>query len=427
MLSDLARHAPDNRTKRKIMKHTKIYSTLCLLIFGLMTISLQAQFDDLYFNPETDYPIVSTTTSYNEGTDSQQDDYTSSESRENYDDEYYDHMNEYDFYYSSRIRRFQRPNRGFGFYDPFYVDYHYYDPFFSPGLTIYIGSGWNPYSPWGFRNNRWGNNFGFNRFGNHWGFNDPWCPSFNSFGSPWGYNPYGWGGGNLFVNNYYYGGGGGWSNPWNYDNDNQFTRIYEPSNANNRGTYYGPRSTGMSRTTDEGRSSRLQTGNEDNYDRYPNSRRQPRTTDDGTTGRSRTPDRDSESASPYPGAERGVTPRERSRNNIENTGRNGRVDEAPERRRSIFSPRNNSAERRSNSIRENNNTQRQRSRSYDRPSRSSRPDFNRSESPRRSSPSNINNGSRSRSSSSGVNRSSGNNSRSSGSSRSSRSSRGGRG
>jgi hypothetical protein len=156
-----------------------------------------AQFDDLYYDPDR-----------NVG----QETYTYSESNFNtsnqFDDQFYDFEDDYDFYYSSRIRRFHNVRSGFGFYDPYFVDMFYYDPFaFRPGVTIYIGNGWN--RPWGW-NRGWGWNAGWNNpwgWNRGWGWNDPWA-----WNRGWGWNdPWGWN--NPWAWNRGWGWNAGWNNP----------------------------------------------------------------------------------------------------------------------------------------------------------------------------------------------------------------------
>ena len=117
----------------------------------------------------------------------------------------------YDFFFTSRIRRYYRPTYGLSFWDPFYTNYYFYDwnPW-SWGTSIYQC---NPYQGWGNRwNNGW-NNFGFgNSFWNDWN-----CMS-NGWNN-WGYWNNGWCGNNSFyypyygpVNNFYY--GNNWNNGW---------------------------------------------------------------------------------------------------------------------------------------------------------------------------------------------------------------------
>ncbi len=98
--------------------------------------------DDVYFNPSED--IIEKTSSAKES--------KAVESSEIYDGEeelaYYSEEdnknvrrsndNDYDFYYTSRIRRFNRSYSGFNYYDPCYVDAYYYNPAYTTGSTIYV-------------------------------------------------------------------------------------------------------------------------------------------------------------------------------------------------------------------------------------------------------------------------------------------------
>lgn len=51
----------------------------------------------------------------------------------------------YDYYYASRIRRFQRPYVSYSYYNSYYTDCYWYtyEPIFR-GMSIYLGSMWNP-------------------------------------------------------------------------------------------------------------------------------------------------------------------------------------------------------------------------------------------------------------------------------------------
>ena len=113
------------------------FKSVFIAMFALVWAgTVQAQYDDLYYNPDDDH-----TYNYSSNSNSSSDNY-------NYDDEDYDYDNygyddnnydydDYDYQYSSRIRRFHRPYYGFNFFDPCYVDVAYYDPFFSPvGTTV---------------------------------------------------------------------------------------------------------------------------------------------------------------------------------------------------------------------------------------------------------------------------------------------------
>ncbi|HHB79504.1 MAG TPA: hypothetical protein ENK85_09765, partial [Saprospiraceae bacterium] len=145
-----------------------------LIMFALMglvfSISLAAQ-DDMYYQSGDD-----DNTNYYASTDS--DDENDEFYEENYDDE-----EDYEYYYSSRIRRFHRHNRGFGFYDNFYVNQYFYDPFYDYGTTIYVVNDYyRPYRPWRHR-----------RFYNSWAWNRPILSVnvYNNYGwNSWGSYPY---------------------------------------------------------------------------------------------------------------------------------------------------------------------------------------------------------------------------------------------
>jgi len=418
------------------MKQPKWKIAIGLFVLLVAGSPLFAQFDDLYYNPETDYVAVRTSESTQDYNNQGNQDYNQNynqapASNNNYDDQYATRIDDYDFHYSSRIRRFNRPmGGGFGFYDPYYVDRFHYDPFYQPGVSIYVNSGWNSFSPWNRRP------WGYNRFGMGAGFGAPWCPqmgfgnpyAFNSMGmgfvrpmgfgmSPWGMNPYGGFGNTMIINNYYGGGMGmnyAGSDPWAMDNSyDRFSRL-ENNNRSARPVSYGPRTIGGTRGVNpsEGRNRDGLNADRGNYDQYPASRRRA-SENDGTTGRSQDTRRDAASQGRVDGRE-----------NAPETGRSrqatGRSSEAT--RSNPQEDARTQPQRTRRSLFNNNNSSRNNSRSTSPrstpPSRS--PGYNRSSSPSRSS--GVNRSSRRSSRSSGVNRSSRSSSRSSGVNRSSRSS-----
>lgn len=236
------------------MKLLMKLSTL-LLVFGISSTAALAQYDDVYYDPErnnsrttTDRRQVQpkTTPTYAE--------------EQNYDEGYDDE--EYDYYYTSRIRRFHRPYTGFDYFDPIYVDAYYYDAFARPGVTVLIYD--DPFGYYSFnrfsRFNRF-NNFnsfggGFNRWNrwNSFGSYDPWFSPGLSFGLGWnrwnnfgGFNNWNsWGG----YGNPYYGGNSWfsaptWGNNYYYNNVNYYSNNNNGNNNdNNRNIYYGPRTGG---------------------------------------------------------------------------------------------------------------------------------------------------------------------------------------
>ena len=211
------------------------FLSFLMLIIGLT--SLNAQFDDLYFNVN-DIDVYS-------------DDFDEySYYDDEYDDEFYedyDYFLEDDYYYSNRIRRFYRPNTALvGGWNPysgnFYNPYNYYDNFFvwnQPSFVINIGRsvrfvpgywyGGFAYNPWN-RWNRWNN---WNRWDRGW--NGGWAAGPGWAGSGFG------GGGGFGYNDCVPGGG-------RFINANNGTRFTSTSTTagSSRGTYYGSRRSGSS-------------------------------------------------------------------------------------------------------------------------------------------------------------------------------------
>ena len=107
------------------------------ILFGLLICSQSvfAQYDDVYYDPskfqedhykfeKKSYPPQNDPVQEEESDASQNKSLTQDADEEDYDDE------DYDYYYSSRIKRFHNPYRGFDFYDPAYVNVYFYDPFY---------------------------------------------------------------------------------------------------------------------------------------------------------------------------------------------------------------------------------------------------------------------------------------------------------
>ncbi len=206
--------------------------------------SINAQYDDVYYDPIKNGG-TSVTEVYNEPA-KPADNYNKTDQPDGTNDKYYDNdeqYDDYDYYYSSRIRRFDRPMRGFGYFDDCYVSSYNYDPFWS-GTSIYVGfdSYWD-YNRW----RRWnsGPSFGYG-FG--YGPSFGWNFGYNNYYSPWScyaYNPYP-PYGNVFYNNYYYGDygyNGGWYNNGYYNGNNNGGNNYYGNTV-----YYGPRKGGGSLT-----------------------------------------------------------------------------------------------------------------------------------------------------------------------------------
>jgi hypothetical protein len=235
----------------------KRYSLFALLMVLFTVSSVKAQYDDIYYDPARD--ARSTTRTKQSQTRQYEDNNGNSTEydSEYLADDYFEYDDDYDdYYYASRIRRFARPMRGFGYYDYAFVDYFYYDPFYNnrfwnrPTLMFSFGNdywsrynSWNRWNNWGWYDRYWNDACAFNslRFG---GYYSPYA--YNSWGNnfydPWGYNSWG---NNYYANNY---GGGGYYNRYrnpyytglnnNYNNnynDNGRTRTYAPRRSSTTG------------------------------------------------------------------------------------------------------------------------------------------------------------------------------------------------
>ena len=221
-----------------------------MLLPALLLVSsvLSAQYDDMYYDPDTDSGYYNSG-SYNTSSNTNYDDEYYYDDDYSYDDEDYDYYGDeyYDYYYTSRIRRFDRPYYGFDYFDPVYVDAFYYDPFAFGGNTVLIYD-----SPWGFnrwnRWNRWNTwnrwnrwNFGYNPYAYNFGPSVAVGVGWNNWGwNSWG-GGYGWNSWNRWNrwNNWGYGSNfycpPGWGNNYVYNTVN----VYNDNNVNN--VAYGPR------------------------------------------------------------------------------------------------------------------------------------------------------------------------------------------
>ena len=223
---DAKLESPAITIKNLIMKFYKI-TALIVTLLVLGTFTVQAQWDDVYYDPDKDV-IVERTNRYS----SNDNDYRNSQS---FNDEsgYY---NDYDFFYTSRIRRFHRPMYGFGFFDPVYIDAGYYDPFMRSGMTALIYDDF--YSRRMMSRSGFGFGFGYS----------PWR-SYSSFGYDPFYSPFGYG--NRFSVGFgsspfgYYSAFNGLYCPPSWGNSNSYNNINNYySDTNSRGTTYAPRRSG---------------------------------------------------------------------------------------------------------------------------------------------------------------------------------------
>jgi hypothetical protein len=131
---------------------------------------------------------------------------------EYYDDEdnksvivnnYYNYDDDYDYYYTSRLRRFHSPHHGWNYYDPFYTDLYYYnyDPFYW-GVSIYSGFGYSfGYRPYYYYHPHYYNPY--YGYGGYYGYDYYGYGGYPYYGSYWsGYSHGGYYGGGYYGSGY---------------------------------------------------------------------------------------------------------------------------------------------------------------------------------------------------------------------------------
>ena len=151
----------------------KVFKLIALMSFVLVGLNLQAQFDDLYVSSDSE-EYLATVDVEETAADS---DFASS-------DEEYEYYSEYDNYYTSRIRRFNRP-AGYNYYNSYYSNDLFYDPFrsyYSPQYLTYsrVYGGYIPTRRGAVFAVTYGNPIFGRSFGSPFGFG-------SSFGSRGGY------------------------------------------------------------------------------------------------------------------------------------------------------------------------------------------------------------------------------------------------
>ncbi len=248
-----------------IAMYNRIYFSFFCMFFCSVFGKVNAQYDDVYFDPsdrnKTEIDDKKMTNENDENYNYSSSNYNGSSSitdnpinppDNQYDDASLDDE-DYDYYYSSRIKRFHQRYYSGDFYDPFYSDILYYDPYyFDPFLqrdiyaysnpyrdyvryrrwnSWYVYSGWNYWNSW----NWW---YGYNPYGPVW--------SYNFYYNPWNYNYYG--GWNYPRYGYGWGGRCGWYDHRHYSNWNN---GYSDSN-NPKGRIYGSRRNGITQTSKYG-------------------------------------------------------------------------------------------------------------------------------------------------------------------------------
>ena len=224
--------------KLNIMKI--INSILSLAVIGLLSSCSSTQDlsyeDDIYSEEEAYMPTTSSNSEFDEYYS-----YEDEASTRLAEDEYYDpkysetennddgntyvtnnyYNSNYDYQYSSRIRRFNNCNSGYSYYNPYYTNPYYYGSPYGWNTNIYFGNYYSGYA--------------YNSYYN----NGMSCCSNNSYWNNYGYGYGGYGYG-CCGNNYngYYGNGYG-----NY---------FGNGNNSNYGNYYGEQTAANSYTGNHG-------------------------------------------------------------------------------------------------------------------------------------------------------------------------------
>lgn len=222
----------------------KIHSNQLLVACFLALVShgIQAQFDDVYYDPDRD----GISKEYDVRPQDQADPAQDATEFDYFDESDYDDASgeweSQDYYYTSRIRRFHRPVYGIDFYDPYYTHYSYYDPWdFDPWYQygdIYSG-GWNVRFNTGPVRWAYGSYYGRP----YWSYHD-WYYGWNPFpfAYVWGYRPY-----SFYSCNFYH---------WNYYRHGHHRNGYFhhgfDGNDHDRRYHYGSRNFGLTNTSRHG-------------------------------------------------------------------------------------------------------------------------------------------------------------------------------
>lgn len=161
----------------------------------------------------------------------------------NYYDDQFVYDDYYDYSYAARIRRFQNPNYGFGYYNNYYTNSYYYnyDPYYY-GTSIYSTYNW--WGPSITFNYGWGNypyGYGWGSpyyYGNPYGYYNSWYggPNYNYY---YGYNNGYW---NGYNNGYWNGYWNGYNNGYygnGYYGNGCYSNYYYNTYDNNSNFYYG--------------------------------------------------------------------------------------------------------------------------------------------------------------------------------------------
>lgn len=250
----------------KIMKKVIIIAGITSLIFGACSNLKHSTYnDDVYVDPKEEKSekarlAAEQKKKQEEEEKKRQEELASQKAKDDanpaYKDPVYDKDDYYDYQYASRLRRFNNPVYGLGYYDNYYTNYYWYNnnPAYY-GASIYSSYNW-----WG-PSYGYGPNFGFGMSYNwgpsyYYGYN----PYYYGYYDPYGYNNAYW---NGYYNGYYnswygypyYGynnpGYGGWGYYNSYDaNSGYYKSTYAPRTSHSGGSGGRLSNPGMSSDAD---------------------------------------------------------------------------------------------------------------------------------------------------------------------------------
>ena len=228
------------------MKNLVIILAIASLFFSACkTSQLSSYSDDVYTNPSEDKRLVRLANEERakkevEAKQKKEQERLAQKAKDDanplYKDPNYNQDDYYDYQYASRVRRFNKPISGAGYYDNYYTNSYYYNQ--NPamyGSSIYNSYNCMPSNQYNNYSNDLSMSLGYSNGYNNYGSYNPYGNSgynnygYNNYGS---YNPYGY---NSYGNNY-----GGYSsyNPYGY---NSYGNNYGYVGFNYRGELYGVR------------------------------------------------------------------------------------------------------------------------------------------------------------------------------------------
>lgn len=264
------------------MKHFVLISGTALLLLSSCAIKKIESFsDDVYVNPSIERAKEAAykkqyTDSVNKERLAQ---IAKDDANPNFKEREFKYDDYYDYEYATRVKRFDNPISGLGYYDNYYTNSYWYNQNpYNYGVSVYNGYAWwgNSYNNYNYNpainfyaNNGWGcnSNYGYNgynpyMFGYNYGYNNGYNNGYfgmlygNYIGFGYGYNPYGY---NSFGYN-------GWNNGYN----NNGWGYYNGYDHNSSYTY-GPRSSHGGSNDRKSSNAGMKTEDDSYYNRFSNS------------------------------------------------------------------------------------------------------------------------------------------------------------